>query len=142
MVRTLTRVALFAALALPVAALSVRPVISADEKVPTPKEIMSAGHKGDDALTARITLAVKGGKWDDAQMYAKKLAENGASLGKNTPKKGDPKSWESLTAKYAENTKAVHAATDKKDARATRAALETIGASCKMCHTAHRGKGK
>lgn len=140
MVRKLTQASLFAALGVAIVALSVGPVISADEKTPTAKEIMKAGHKGDDALQAKIVLAVKGGKWDDAQMYAKKLAENGAALPKNTARKGDPKSWETLATKYAANTKALYEATEKKDAKTARTALETIGASCKACHTAHRGK--
>jgi hypothetical protein len=136
----LTRVSLAAALTA-VAALSVGSANSADEKTPTIKEIMRAGHKGDQALTAKIGQAAKAAKWGDAQALAKKLSENGAALAKNTPKKGDAKSWESLAAKYAENTKAVYEATEKKDAKATKAALDTIApATCKECHSAHRGK--
>lgn len=140
MVRKLSRVSLAVALGAAVVALSVGAANSADEKVPAIKEIMRAGHKGDEALTAKIGQAAKSGNWADAQKYAKKLAENGAVLAKNTPKKGDPKSWEALATKYAANTKAVYEAAEKKDPQATKSAIGTIGASCKACHTAHRGK--
>ncbi|MDB5307647.1 MAG: hypothetical protein JWO38_1849 [Gemmataceae bacterium] len=144
MVRKLTRFSLVAALGAAVATQSVGPGLSADDKksdeVPAIKEIMSTGHKGDDALYAKITKSYKDGKWEDAQKAAKTLADNGAALGKNTPKRGEVKSWEALAKKYADNTKAVADATEKKDANATKTALGAIGASCKACHTAHKGK--
>ena len=145
MLRKLTRLSLAAVLGAGVVTLSVGPDLAAadkGDKAPSIKDIMSAGHKGDDALMAKTILASKGGKWDDAQKYAKKLAENGASLAKNTPKRGEADSWSKLAKKYAENTQVLADATDKKDGPATKAALETIGASCKECHMAHKGKGK
>ena len=146
MSRKLTRFALCAAFGAAVVALSVESASSADEKksdkVPPIKEIMKGAHGGDDAHVARIVAAVKGGKWEDAQKSSKALAEEGAVLGKNTPKRGDAKSWETLAKKYAETTKAVHEATDKKDKDATGAALDTLRASCKECHMSHKGKAK
>lgn len=111
-----------------------------DEKKKTSKEIMAAAHKGDDALAAKITLAVKDGKWEEAQKLAKQLAEGGALLPKASPSRGDAKSWEDLAAKYATNTKAVSDAAEKKDGDAAKSALETLNASCKTCHMAHKGK--
>lgn len=145
MVTKLTRVTLAAAFGLTILALAGGVSATAqdkkdDKKVPPVKEIMKAGHKGDDAHMAKVVLAVKDGKWEDAQSHAKDLADNGTLLGKNTPKKGDPKSWEKLTTKYADNTKALYEATQKKDADASKAALENLGASCKECHSVHRGK--
>ena len=111
-----------------------------DDTAPTVKQIMSMGHKGADALMNKIGAAAKAGKWDVAQKAATGLAENGAKLGKNVSKKGDAKSWEMLAKKYAEDTKAVAEAAEKKDADATKTALGTLGASCKACHDAHKGK--
>jgi cytochrome c556 len=135
------RVALLGAFGAVVLALSVGAGASAqDKKAPPVKEIMKAGHKGDDAHMAKVVLAVKDGRWEDAQKHAKQLADNGTVIGKNMVKKGDPKSWEALTTKYAANTKALYTATEKKDAKDAKTALENLGASCKECHTAHRGK--
>ena len=111
-----------------------------DDKAPTVKQIMAMGHKGADALMTKIGKAAKDGKWEVAQKAATGLAENGAKLGRNVTKKGDAKSWETLTAKYAEDTKAVADAAEKKDADATKTALATLGTSCKTCHDAHKGK--
>lgn len=110
------------------------------EEKKTSKQIMSAAHKGDDALAAKITLAVKDGKWEEAQKLAKQLAEGGALLSKTTPPRGEAKSWEDLATKYGTNTKAVSDAAEKKDTTATKTALETLNASCKGCHTNHKGK--
>jgi len=136
------RMALLAAFAVVVVAASVVPSVVAQDKKASIKEIMTAGHKGDDALFNKVKGAVKAGKWEDAQTAAKTLAENGAKLVKTTAKRGDKDSWDALAKKYAENTKALADATDKKDADATKTAIGSIGGSCKECHDAHRGKGK
>ena len=60
------------------------------------------------------------------------------SLGKNKPAKGDEKSWETLSKKYAESTKATAKAVDDKDAKAVNTALG--GINCMECHKAHKGK--
>jgi cytochrome c556 len=78
------------------------------------------------------------GKWDDAKEYAKTLSFFGENLGKNKPPKGEADSWEKLTKKYAESTKAVSKAVDDKDASAVNKALDSIGGSCMECHKSHR----
>lgn len=143
MVRMLSRVSLAVALGAAVVALSGSPASSADEKKAPPiKQIMKGAHGGEDAYVAKVVAASKGGNWEDAQKSAKALSEEGTALGKNTPKKGEAKSWDALAKKYAENTKAVYDATEKKDKAATGAALDTLRASCKECHTAHKGGKK
>ncbi|HEV3385080.1 MAG TPA: hypothetical protein VG097_09700 [Gemmata sp.] len=109
-----------------------------DEKVPTIKEIMTKGHKGTDAYIAKIKTAAKDGKWDDAKEYAKTLAFFGENLGKNKPPKGDAESWEKLTKKYADNTKAVSKGVEDQDAKAVGKGLGDITGSCMECHKAHR----
>lgn len=108
------------------------------DETPTIKEIMAKGHKGTDAYVAKITAAVKGEKWDDAQKLAKTVAFFGESLGKNKPKKGDADSWKTLSEKYAADTKAVFDATEKKDAKAANEALKALGGSCGGCHKVHK----
>lgn len=110
-----------------------------DEKLTT-KQIMGVGHKGADSLFAKIQTAVKAKKWEDASAPAKDLAANGSLFPKTTPPKGDAKSWEDLAGKYAENTKALSEAVEKKDEDAANKALKAIGGSCKGCHDAHKGK--
>jgi len=106
-----------------------------DEKLATIKEIMSKGHKGADAFISKIKSEAKDGKWDEAKDHAKALALFGEQLGKNKPAKGDAASWEKLSKKYAESTKAALKATEDKDAKAVNKAL-TI--NCKECHDAHK----
>lgn len=141
MAHKLLRVALFAALGVAAAALSADPVVCAqDKKTPDIKTIMAEGHKGSDAFLAKIGKEAKEAKWDDAVMHAKALNVFGEALGKNKPSKGDEKSWETLTKKYHENTKAVLTAVEKKDADATGKGLKAIQGSCMECHKAHKGK--
>jgi hypothetical protein len=111
-----------------------------DEKVPTLKEIMEKGHAKTDGYITKIREAAKDGKWDDAKEYAKTLAFFGENIGKLTPPKGDAKSWEALTKKYADNTKAAHKATETKDVKAVNKALG--GINCAECHKVHKGKAK
>ncbi len=113
--------------------------IQAEEKKTT-KEIMTAGHKGADALFAKVQAALKAKKLEDAEAPAKELAANGALFPKATPPKGEAKSWEDLSGKYAANTKALSEAVAKKDEDAAKKAAGAIGTSCMACHTAHRGK--
>ncbi len=107
-----------------------------EEKLPTVKEIMQKGHKGTDAYIGKIKAEAKAEKWDDAKEHAKTLAFFGESMGKNKPTKGDEKSWETLSKKYAESTKAVVKGVEDKDAKAVDKALGSI--NCAECHKVHR----
>jgi len=117
---------------------SVGGLIAADDKVPTVSEIMKVGHKGTESLLSKIKGSVKGAKWDDAKTSADALKVFGEALGKNKPEKGDAESWKKLTDAYKANTVAVAAGVEKKDAKATTAALGKIGSSCGGCHKAHK----
>ena len=110
-----------------------------DEKKLTTKQIMGAGHKGADALFGKVQAAVKAKKWEDAAEPAKELAANGSIFPKAKPPKGDDESWKKLAGKYADDTKALAEAVDKKDEAAAKKAMTGIG-NCKTCHDAHKGK--
>lgn len=114
---------------------SVRAEDKKDEKVTTVKDIMVKGHKGTDALITKIKAEAKDGKWEDAVSHAKALAVFGEHLGKNKPTKGEAASWEKLSKKYADSTKAALKATEDKDAKAVNKALSI---NCKECHDAHK----
>jgi hypothetical protein len=107
-----------------------------DEKTPTIKEIMQKGHKGTDAYITKIKALAKDSKWDEAKELAKTLSFFGENLGKNKPPKGEADSWEKLTKKYAESTKAAYKGTEDKDVKAVEKALGAI--NCAECHTPHR----
>jgi hypothetical protein len=109
-----------------------------DEKIPSISDIMLQGHKGTDSFLGKLKGEVKDAKWADALDHAKALNLFGEALGKNKPPKGDEKSWKELTGKYAENTKSVLTAVEKKDAKAATTALGAIGGMCMGCHKAHR----
>jgi cytochrome c556 len=141
---TLFRASLFAALGVAALALAMdsSTTVAAQkaDKIPDIKTIMQEGHKGTDAFIARIGKEAKAGKWDDAQEHAKALAVFGTALGKNKPPMGDEASWKKLTSQYEANTKAVLAATEKKDAAGTAKSLKAITGSCGACHKGHKGK--
>ncbi len=137
----LIRASLFAALgtmAVLFAYGSVGAAPAADDKLPDIAEIMKKGHAKTDGYLTKIKGAVKDGKWEDAQKYAKDLNILGEALGKNKPPKGDEKSWKTMSAKYAENTGKVLKGAEAKDAKATNAGLGAIGGSCGGCHKAHK----
>lgn len=139
MIRKILQAGVFAALGLIATMATYGAAASADDKsdkLPTIKEIMDKGHKGSDAYLAKIKGDAKDGKWDEAKDYAKTLVVFGEALGKNKPPKGEDASWEKLTKKYAESTKAVLKAVEAKDAAATTKALGSI--NCGECHKAHK----
>ena len=143
MLRMLTKPALAGVLGLMAAVLAggaggVRAEDKKDEKVPTVKEIMQKGHKGTDAYIGKLKKLAKDEKWDEAKEISKTLAFFGENLGKNKPTKGDAESWEKLSKKYAESTKAAHKAVEDKDAKAVDKALGSI--NCAECHKEHRPK--
>ena len=106
------------------------------------KEIMKCAFEEDtgcmDVISSMVTE--KEPKWDVIQGKSKEWVKAAADLGKNKPKKGSAESWEKLSKKWYVDVKALDAATDKKDVKATAAALKTIEGSCKGCHPAHKGK--
>ena len=48
--------------------------------------------------------------------------------------------WAKAAKKYAADVKALAKAVDDKDDKAIEKSLKTINASCKSCHTSHKGK--
>ena len=63
------------------------------------------------------------------------MSSTGGAQDKKDDNKGDAASWEKLTKKYAESTKAALKATEDKDAKAVNKALMI---DCMECHKAHR----
>jgi len=143
MVRKMLRAGVFAALGLIAmmatygAANTAGAADTAEDKVPDISAIMTKSFKGKDSLSKSVGADAKGEMWEDAQKLAKEWSDLGAALGKNKPPKGESKSWDELTKKFADNTKAIYDAADKKDAKAISKALSSF--DCKTCHTAHKG---
>lgn len=101
-------------------------------------EVMKKSFDKKTGYQTTIKAAVKGEKWEDAAKSAKEWNELAAALGKNKPPKGDAKAWEKQCAGFADNTKAILEATEKKDSKA---ATKAIGAfNCMACHKAHKGQ--
>ncbi len=137
MVRKLVAVCVVAALTV---AVSVGSQKDGEEKTPTTKEIMQKvnGKKDAPGLCKRCAEAGKAEKWEDAQKTAKELMDLGKVIHKNKPPKGDAESWEKMTKKFAENTKAILEASEKKDVKAHAAAIKAFTDSCMACHMEHR----
>ncbi|MDY3554569.1 hypothetical protein R5W24_003693 [Gemmata sp. JC717] len=136
----LIRASLFAALGAAAVLFAFGSVTAApaDDKLPEIAEIMKKGHAKTDGYITKVKEAVKGGKWEDAQKYAKDMSILGTAIGKNKPPKGDDKSWKALTDKYADTTQKILKGTEDKDAKATNAAIGSMVMSCGGCHSKHK----
>ena len=136
MVRKALRAGVFAALGMIVLVGTYGVATSADDKVPEISTVMQKSF-GKEGYKASIVAAVKGEKWEDASKLAKEWNELGEVIGKNKPPKGEAKSWEEHTKKFADNTKAILEGSDKKDAKAVTKAIGSF--NCGACHKAHKG---
>jgi hypothetical protein len=101
-------------------------------------DIMKTGHGGKKSLLNQIKAGVKDGNWAEIEKPAKTLKKYGEELGKNTPDKGDAASWKKLTASYQTMMTDIAEGVEKKDAKATNAALAKMQKSCKACHDNHK----
>ncbi len=135
MLRKMLQAGVFAALGMIAMTSAYGVATSAEDKIPDNHTIMSKIF-GKGGLNKTVSTDVKEEKWEDASKHAKEMAEYGAALPKNKAEKGDAKSWETLSKKFADNTKAIVEAVDKKDAPAAKKALGAF--DCKTCHTAHK----
>jgi cytochrome c556 len=104
--------------------------------------IMKKNHGKKGGLIPQIGDLVKNDKIAEALPQAKQAATLAANLSKYRPKKGDKKSWDELAKEYADTTKELVAAVEKKDVDAAKSALSSINGSCKACHEAHTNRKK
>ena len=114
-----------------------------DEKVRTPKQIMTSTHSFKGLLKQTENGAnAKEPNWDDLQKVTAQYAKETAELGKTkSPKPDHDKLWKELTDKLAESGKAVEAAAKKKDAEALQKATKAIRSEqCAKCHDTFRGE--
>jgi cytochrome c556 len=108
----------------------------------TIKEVMDNLHKGGNAPLAKLKTALKAESpdWTKVQELTKDFIKFGALLEKNEPPRGDKADFEKLAKAYYKNAKALDDAAKAEDKGKAQAALNKIGASCKTCHTAHKGQ--
>src|SRR4051812_36809458 len=106
------------------------------------KAVMQKLHKGADSPlnTLKTQLKSESPNWTKVQEESKDLVILGASLAKFAPPRGEAASYKKLATNYYNHAKAVDDAAQKQDAAATKAALTKLNASCKECHSAHKGQ--
>jgi cytochrome c556 len=106
------------------------------------KDIMGKLHKGAKSPLAQLKTQLKSESpdWSTIQGEAKDFVSLGASLAKFEPPKGDASAYKSLASTYYANAKALDTAAQQKDLAATKAAFGKLSASCKECHSAHKGQ--
>jgi hypothetical protein len=135
MVRKLLRAGVFALMGVVGVIATYGAATSADAEVEIGDVMQkSFGKKG---YKNAISAAVKNAEWESAAKSAKEWNELAAALGKNKPPRGDVKAWENECKKFGANTKAILAATEKKDANGVKAAMKF---NCMGCHNAHKTK--
>jgi cytochrome c556 len=115
---------------------------AAADDTPSIKQIMGKLHKGATAPLAKLKTALKSDSpdWKAVQDLSKDFVILGASLSKNDPPRGEKADFEKLANAYYENAKDLDTAAKAEDKAKAPAALNKIGASCKVCHTAHKGQ--
>ncbi len=115
---------------------------SAYEATPSVKEIMKKINGGPKSISGKLKTALKSSKpdWSVIQEDTKEYVELSEALAKNEPKKGSKESWEKLSKGYLDHATALDEAAKKEDKAGVQAALKKAGATCKACHTAHKGK--
>jgi Cytochrome C' len=108
----------------------------------TIKEVMDKLHKGGTAPLAKLKTALKAESpdWKEVQDLTKEFVTFGALLEKNDPPRGEKADFEKLAKAYHKNAKALDEAAKAEDKAKAKAALGKITASCKACHTAHKGQ--
>jgi cytochrome c556 len=113
-----------------------------DAETPTAKQLMNKLHKGANAPVTRLQTALKSDTpdWKAVRGASKDLVVLGEGLPKTRPSKGDTANYEKLANAYYADAKALDAAAKIEDKPKAQAALKKLGASCKTCHTAHKGK--
>jgi cytochrome c556 len=112
------------------------------DDTPSIKDVMDKLHKGANAPLAKLKTALKAESpdWKAVQEYTKDFVTFGAALAKNDPPRGEKADFEKLAKGYFKNAKALDDAAKAEDKAKAQAALTKIGASCKVCHTAHKGQ--
>ena len=113
-----------------------------EEKPADTEAIMKALFKGAGSKSAHLKkqTEVASPDWSAIQKSTKEIADLGATLGKGEPEKGDKESWKKLTGKFAKDTLALDESAKAKNLDTLKAAQKTLGASCKSCHSVHRGQ--
>jgi cytochrome c556 len=106
------------------------------------KAIMGKLHKGADSPlgTLKAQLKTAAPDWAKIQDEAKDFVMLGASLSRFDPPRGDAPSYKKLATAYYNHAKDLDTAAQKQDLPATKAAFGKLSASCKECHTAHKGQ--
>lgn len=113
-----------------------------DATTPSIKEVMTKLHKGANAPLSKLKTALKAESpdWTSIRISTAQVTVLGASLPKNAPPKGEKADYERRARAYLANAKDLNAAAKAEDKAQAQAALDKLGASCKDCHSAHKGK--
>jgi cytochrome c556 len=123
-----------------VLALGSPPIPAQDDKPSEVKQIMVKVNKTGTGLFSVVAQELRQDdpNWDEVKKDTKEIARLGAMLGKYDPPRGEKDSWQKLTKAYADNTKALEAASAKMDKDAANAVRAKLSESCDVCHKAHR----
>jgi cytochrome c556 len=112
------------------------------EETLTIKQVMVKLHKGASSPLAKLKneLKAEAPAWAEIEKQSKDFVIIGASLAKNEPRKGDKEGWKQLADSYFADAKALDDAAKAHDKAGTEAAFKKLSASCKACHSAHKGQ--
>jgi cytochrome c556 len=124
-----------------VIALTSGPVGAQDDEKPTIKQIMTKLHKGAKAplSTVKAELKKETPDWTKVEADATIIEKLGAFLPKAEAPRGDQAAYVKLAEAYEKHAKALKAAAADKELVKAKDASNKLGASCKSCHSAHKG---
>ena len=129
-------------LAMVIASALVTGSAGAGDEAASIKDIMGKLHKGAKGSFSQVKAQLKSDSPDWAMIKgeAKEIDSLSASLAKFDPPKGDASAYKALAANYHKTAMALDAAAEKEDLGAAKAAVTKLSASCKECHSAHKGQ--
>jgi hypothetical protein len=135
-------VCMLGAVAVVIAAALVSGRAGADDQGASIKDIMGKLHKGAKAPLSQLKVQLKAESpdWKAIQGETKDFVALGGGLAKFDPPKGEAKAYKSLATNYYNHAKDLDSAARKEDLGATKAAFSKLAASCKECHSAHKGQ--
>jgi cytochrome c556 len=109
---------------------------------PSIKKAMAQLHKGQKAALPSIKAELKSDSpdWKKLKDTSKIIVTLSESITDLEPPKGDKEDYAKLSKAYLGSAKDLNAASEAEDVAKAKSAAGKLGASCKSCHDAHKGK--
>ncbi len=105
------------------------------------KKVMGKLHGKGKGLLPSVGKAVQAESpnWPEIKKGSKLIVDLASTITDLEPPKGDKEHYNQLSKAYLSSAKDLNDAAEAEDAGKAKAAAKKLGATCKTCHTAHKG---